>query len=218
MRYFYVIFAFICLVLVSILGFRGQKFSHTPLYIFPDMDWQAKYKAQGENKFFNDNRDDRPEIPGIVLRGFGSDMKGVFSEEYKYAPAENPPMYSGKDSDGKYITEFPIPLDHKFLELGRHKFDIFCSRCHGESGDGNGITKSYGMAATASYHDDRLRKMSIGEIFNTVSHGKGQMMAYNYKLSPEERWAVIAYVRALQLSQNASIDDVPSEFRKQLGQ
>ena len=180
------------------------------------MDWQQKYLPQGENSFFKDKRNDRSAVPGTVIRGNAIELKEVFDENYKYAPALNPVLYTGKTDNGDWIKEFPIEITHKTLEEGRKKFNIFCTACHGESGDGNGITKSYGMIATASYHDDRLRDMAIGEIFNTVSNGKGQMNSYADKLSPEERWEVIAYLRALQLSQNARIEDVPQDYRDQL--
>jgi len=218
MRYFYIIFFFVLLVLVSVLGFRGQKSSKPPLYIFPDMDWQAKYQPQGENAFFKDGRNDRPVVEGTIVRGYGWDINEVFSPEFTYAPALNPSLYSGKDEKGNYITDFPLEVNKEVMALGQQKFNIFCIICHGASGDGNGITKKYGMVATASYHDDRLRNMAIGEIFETITQGKGQMGAYGYKLNPEERWSVIAYVRALQRSQNAKLEDVPAEHQGQLDQ
>lgn len=217
MRYFLIIFTFICILVVSVLGFRGCKSTNTPLYIFPDMDWQAKYQPQGENAFFKDRRNDRPVVPGTVVRGQASEMEKVFSEEYVYDVAERPEFYSGKNDKGEWIVDFPLEVDHQLMELGRDKYNIFCVVCHGASGDGNGITKKYGMIATASYHDDRVRKMPIGEVFNTISYGKGQMLSYADKLSPHERWAVISYVRALQRSQHATEGDVPEEFKPNLG-
>ena len=217
MRYFIAIFTFICIAVVSILGLRGVKFSKPPLYIFPDMDWQQKYQPQGENNFFADGRNDRPVAAGTISRGHGYDMKEVFSSDYHYAPALNPSLYTGKNEKGEFVTDFPLEVTQELMELGRKKFNIFCIVCHGESGDGNGITKSYGMIATLSYHEERLRNMAVGEIFNTDTHGKGQMNTYSDKLSPHERWAVIAFVRALQRSQNATVCDVPEEFKTQLG-
>ena len=216
MRYFFIIFTFVCVGVVSILGFRGMKFTNEPLYIFPDMDWQAKYQPQGENNFFSDGRNDRPVVPATVARGNDLGLKEIFSAEYEYAPAKNPGLFSGKAENGEWLTEFPIEINHELMEVGQAKFNIFCYTCHGYSGDGNGITKSYGMVATPSYHDDRIREMAVGEIYNTATHGKGQMNGYGAKLRPEERWAIVAYVRALQLSQNAKLQDVPQEFRSEL--
>jgi hypothetical protein len=217
MRYFYIIFCFVCISVVSILGFRGSKFTKTPLYIFPDMDWQAKFQTQGENNFFADERDERPVVPGTVLRGYGWSIDEVFSGDLTYAPAEDPGLFSGKDDKGEFLKDFPIEVNHELMELGQKKYDTFCYLCHGKSGDGNGITKQYGMIATVSYHDDRIRTMAVGEIFDTITNGKNQMGAYGSKLSPSERWAIIAYVRALQLAQNAKVEDVPVEFRSKLG-
>lgn len=217
MRYFYIIFGFIGVTLVAILGLRGTKSTRTPLYIFPDMVWQAKYKPQGENHFFADERNDRPVVPGTVVRGYGWNIPEVFSPDLEYLPAENPGLFSGKNEDGEWLQEFPIEVNHELMELGQKKFNTFCYLCHGKSGDGNGITKQYGMVATPSYHDERLIKMAHGEIFETITNGKGQMGAYGSKLSPKERWAVIAYVRALQHANEAKIEDVPVEFRAELG-
>lgn len=217
MKYFVSIFVFVCITVVSILGFRGTKFTKTPLYIFPDMDIQAKYQPQGKNDFFANQSNDRPVVAGTVMRGYGSENKEVFNKDYVYAPALNPSLYSGKDEAGDFISEFPLEVTNEIMELGRDKYSIFCMVCHGASGDGNGITKQYGMVATASYHDDRLRSMPIGELFDTVTNGKKTMLPYADKLSPAERWAVIAYVRALQRSQNAEIADVPEEYRAKLG-
>ncbi|OIO59654.1 MAG: cytochrome C [Verrucomicrobia bacterium CG_4_10_14_3_um_filter_43_23] len=217
MRYFLAIFAFLCIATIAVLGFRGDKFKKTPLYIFPDMDFQAKYQPQGKNHFFADMRDDRPVVQGTVVRGYGWDTQQVFAGDYEYAPAKNPSLFSGKNAEGEFLTTFPIPVDHKLMQLGQDKFNIFCIVCHGAAGDGEGITKQYGMISTPTYHDKRLRDMPIGEIFNTITNGKGLMNSYADKLSPQERWAVIAYVRALQRAQNASIEDVPGEFREDLG-
>lgn len=217
MRYFYIIFGFICVTVVAILGLRGTKSTKPPLYIFPDMVWQSKYKPQGENQFFADQRDARPVVPGTVVRGYGWNIPEVFSSDLEFMPAENPGLFSGKNQNGEWLEEFPIEVNHELMELGQKKFNTFCYLCHGKSGDGNGITKQYGMVATPSYHDERLIKMAHGEIFDTITNGKGQMGAYGSKLSPKERWAVIAYVRALQFANEATIEDVPVEFRAELG-
>lgn len=218
MRYFYIIFGFICVAVVSILGFRGVKFTQTPLYIFPDMDWQAKFQTQGENTFFQNGMDERPVVAGTVVRGYGWNIGEVFSSDLSYAPAENPSLFTGKDAQGEFVKEFPVEVNHELMELGQKKFDTFCYLCHGKSGDGNGVTKQYGMISTPSYYDDRLRTMADGEIFDTITNGKNLMGAYGAKLSPRERWAVVAYVRALQRAHNAQIEDVPEEFREKLNQ
>lgn len=217
MRYFIGIWIFLIVATISILGFRGDKSTSQPLYVFPDMDWQAKYLPQGGNQFFADGRNDRPVVPGTVGRGYGWEIKEVFSADYQDEVLQNPPLYSGKDADGEWLRGFPVEVTDEFMQLGKEKYAIFCAVCHGAAGDGNGITKQYGMAATPTYHDDRLRGQAEGEIFNTITYGKNLMGAYGMKLRPEERWAVIAYMRALQLANDASVEDVPAQFKPELG-
>lgn len=217
MRIFLAVWLFVVVAVVSILGFRSDRFRQPPIWVFPDMDIQAKYKPQGENEFFPDQRNDRPPVPGAVMRGYQWDVKQVFEGDYAYAKAANPALFTGKNEDGDWLRGFPVEVTYDMVQLGQQKFTVFCQPCHGRVGDGNGITKQYGMAATPTYHDARLRDMPEGEIFNTITHGKNLMGAYGMKLSPEERWAVIAYVRALQLSQNATVADVPAQHRKELG-
>lgn len=217
MRYFIAILIFVIVATVSILGFRSDKFTQTPVWVFPDMDIQARYEPQGKNEFYANEMDDRPMVPGTVQRGYGWEKKEVFSDDYQWDVIDNPSMYSGKKENGDWYEGFPIDVTPALLKTGQEKYDIFCTVCHGEVGDGNGITKKYGMAATPTYHDDRLRSMAEGEIFNTITNGKNLMGAYGMKLDPEERWAVIAYVRALQLANNATIEDVPQQNRRELG-
>jgi len=216
MRLFFAVWLFVVVAVVSMLGFRSDKFRQPPIWVFPDMDIQPKFQPQGKNEFFPDERDDRPMVPGAVLRGYNWDVKEVFEGDYEFAKAKNPSLFTGKTDDGEWVTDFPIEVTYDLVQLGQDKYTIFCQVCHGKTGDGNGITKSYGMAATPTYHDARLRDMAIGEIFNTITHGKNLMGAYGMKLNEEERWAVIAYMRALQLAQNAAVSDVPAQIRKDL--
>jgi mono/diheme cytochrome c family protein len=203
MRYAYLVLALVIVGTVSIFGFRGSISTKPPLEVFPDMDRQAKYKPQAESPFFADGRADRPLPAGVVSRG---DLR---ADDH---------LHLGK-ANGSWATGFPasVAIDAKLLERGKDRYSIYCLPCHGTIGDGNGITKSYGMGATPTYHDDRLRKMSEGEIYNTIIHGKGNMLSYADKLSPEDRWAVIAYVRALQRAQTGTINDVPASHNSELG-
>jgi mono/diheme cytochrome c family protein len=213
MRYFWGTFLLVIIGTLSILGLRGTKSTKPPLYIFPDMDYQAKYLPQGENTFFKDGRNDRSTVPGVIARGQGTEAVTVFSREYTYLPADHPEIYTGKNEKGEWVSGFPLPVTYAFVQKGKEKYTIFCKVCHGAIGDGNGITKQYGIAATPTYHDERLRTMHEGEIFNTITHGKNTMYPYGDKLDPEERWAIIAYVRCLQRAQNASAKDVPPSIK-----
>jgi mono/diheme cytochrome c family protein len=208
MRYAYYTLAFAVVLLVSVMGFRGMTATRPPIEMFPDMDHQAKYKPQAESKFFADGRADRAIPAGAVPRGRSVEADASFLRA-------DDARYAGKNADGSFVRGFPagLELNENFVRRGQNRYQIYCAPCHGALGDGNGITKSYGMVATPSYHDDRLRNMPEGEIYNTITNGKNTMFPYADKLSPDERWAVISYVRALQRAAHASVDDVPLEQR-----
>ena len=209
MRYAYFTLAFLVVLTVSIMGFRGLRSTQPPIEVFTDMDRQGKYKAQSASKFFVDGRADRQIPAGAVPRGRSTAADPAFlrADDFHYA---------GKAADGSFARGFPVEINQDLLRRGQDRYQIYCTTCHGASGDGNGITKSYGMVATPTYHDDRLRAMAEGEIYNTISVGKNTMLSYADKLSPDDRWAVVAYVRALQRAHHATIDDVPVEKRGDL--
>jgi mono/diheme cytochrome c family protein len=222
MRYAYYTLAFLVVLLLSVMGFRGLKSSRPPIEVFPDMNRQAKYKPQAESKFFADGRADRPIPAGTVPygRGRGVEIEPGHDFDAKQGTFADPAYlraddfrYAGKNADGSFARGFPVEVTETMIRRGKNRYMIYCYPCHGALGDGNGITKSYGMLATPTYHDDRIRKMPEGEIFNTITHGKNSMFPYADKLSPDDRWAVIAYVRALQRAHNGTIDDVPLEER-----
>lgn len=225
MKTFFVIWAFVVVLTVSILGFRSDKFTQPPIYIFDDMDWQAKYTAQAENTFYPDGRDDRPMVPGTAMRGYSWETKEIFVDEYRFDKAENPPLYTGKHDDGSWYEGFPVEVDLLMIEEGREKYQIFCAVCHGESGNGVGVlaandqrTANIGYFGNiASFHQDRLRAAPEGYIFDVITNGYNTMYPYGMKLTPEERWAVIAYVRALQLASHASVDELPPNVKTELG-
>jgi cytochrome c553 len=210
MRFAYYTLLFAVVVTVSVMGFRGNTSTLPPVEVFPDMDRQGRYKPQGESKFFADGRADRVAPAGTVARG--RDENGAPDPAFL---AADDALYRGKQGDA-FSTGFPVELTRDFVFRGQNRYMIYCAPCHGTLGDGNGITRQYGMAVTPTFHDDRLRNMPEGEIFNTITHGKNTMMPYADKLAPTDRWAVVAYVRALQRAGNASIDDVPQEQRGNL--
>jgi mono/diheme cytochrome c family protein len=113
-------------------------------------------------------------------------------------------------------TGIPVPVTPRLLERGRERFNITCAMCHGATATGNGIAKVHGLATVVTLQDDRIRKMADGEIFNTITNGKNTMMAYGPTIMVTDRWAIIAYLRALQRSQNTAIADVPPEHRADL--
>lgn len=211
MRYAYYTLLFAVVLTVSVMGFRGMRSTQPPVEVFPDMDRQGKYKPQGQSAFFADGRADRPKPAGTVPRG--RDETGGADETYLRA---DDARFRGQNEDGSFVAQFPVEVTATMINRGRDRYMIYCAPCHGTLGDGNGITKQYGMVATPTFHDDRIRAMPHGEIFNTITNGKNTMMPYGDKLTPDERWAVIAYVRALERAHNATLDDVPLEKRGEL--
>ncbi len=216
MRTLYIATIFLLVLGFSLLGRpRGHTFTKPPMDVFPEwafpgMKFEPKLTQQVESAFFADGRSDRVAPPNTVPASYGPAGQPLRSDDF---------LYLGKAPDGSFARGFPreVKVDMAFLERGRDRFTIYCAPCHGAVGDGNGITRKYGMGATASYHDDRIRKMAEGEIFNTITNGKGQMNPYADKLVPADRWAVIAYVRALQRAQNGTVADVPDDHKGELG-
>ena len=216
MRIFLAIYIFAIVAAVSILGFRGSNSTKPPLEVFPDMDRQARYKPQAENEFFADGRNDRPIPAGTVARGNYFNQVEVFSGDFEDTRLGDTVFNVGKNADGSFAKKLPLEVTYQLIEQGQEKYEIFCSACHGSAGDGNGVTKPYGVLAT-SYHDDRLRNEADGYLFDVITNGKGLMLPLNDRITPEERWAIVLYVRALQLSQNAKAEELTAAQRTELG-
>ncbi len=209
MRYAYFTLAFLVVLTVSVLGFRNSQFTRPPLMVFPDtffpeMNHQAKYKAQASSAFFADGRADRPLPAGVVSRN---------------PLREDDHLYRGKTADGQFAKGFPaaVTVDARLMARGRERYVIYCAPCHGALGDGKGIVTQYNWGAPANFHSDTFRAMPEGQIFDTITNGAKTMFSYGDKLVPEDRWAVIAYVRALQRAQNARVEDVETNHKQELG-
>jgi mono/diheme cytochrome c family protein len=216
MRIFLALYVFTVVAAVSILGFRGSISTKPPLEVFPDMDRQARYKPQAENEFFADGRNDRPVPANTVARGNYFNQAEVFSAGFEDQALGDTVLNDGKDGAGNFVKTLPLEVSHALMAEGKAKYDIFCTVCHGAAGDGNGVTKPYGVLA-ASYHDDRLRSVEDGYIFDVIKNGKGLMLPLNDRISPEEGWAIVLYVRALQRSQNADANELSAAQRTELG-
>ncbi len=223
----------VAVVAVAILGFRGRIGPSRPLMLVPDMDFQPRYEAQGASPFFADGRTMRTPPAGTVAFGGGgyatdpdspiggSYVGGYYSDAGGIRPnidfaAADPAYATGRDANGAFVAEAPRPADLDLLKRGQERFNINCAPCHGQVGAGNGITTQYGLGPVPTYHDDRLRKMPDGEIFHTITNGKGLMAAYDHQVKVPDRWAIVAYIRALQRSQNAQLDDVPATLRAEV--
>lgn len=169
-----------------------------------DMHDQPKYIPLRPSEFFGDSRSARPLIEGTVARGHLNDDTA---------------LNTGRGPDGKFVNEFPFPVTKDVILRGQQRFNIYCSPCHDRVGDGNGKIVQRGFRHPPSYHIDRLRQVENGYIFDVITNGFGAMPDYSAQIqSPADRWAIVAYVRALQLSHNASVNDVPAEDRSKLDQ
>ncbi|MEO6807505.1 MAG: cytochrome c [Isosphaeraceae bacterium] len=198
---------------VGLLGVRGMVADRRPLMLIPDMDDQPRYDPQAESDFFGDGRTMRTPPAGTVAFG-GADY---FSDAG--SPRQDPDLlqaddrfYRGKQGD-RFVERNPLPIDLAVLQRGRERYNMHCAICHGEAGYGDGIVTKYGFVGVSSYHAERVRAMSDGELYQIITNGKGLMMPYSPQVRPRDRWAIVAYVRALQRSQNATLADVPPEVR-----
>jgi mono/diheme cytochrome c family protein len=165
-----------------------------------DMHDQPKYRPLQLSGLFSDNRSERPLLPGTVARGFLRADEGA---------------YTGK-VNGQAITTFPFPVTKEVLIRGQERFNIYCSPCHSRTGDGNGMIVQRGFSHPPSYHTDRLRNAPVGHFFDVITNGFGAMQSYAARVEPQDRWAIIAYVRALQVSRNARAADVPADKQAEL--
>lgn len=205
MRYLLLAFGVTVLAVMLIAGKRGDMSRRPPIEVIPDMDRQPKLRPQADNSFFKDGLSSQPHLAGTVARG----------STYADTP-ENTGRVTGTTN---FTPSIPVPVTAQLMARGQERFSINCAPCHGAQGDGKGITTKLGMAVIADLHDVATRKVpqqSDGELFNTITHGKGLMGGYAYALTPEDRWAVIAYVRALQRSHLGTEDEVPTAERAAL--
>jgi mono/diheme cytochrome c family protein len=168
---------------------------------------QPKYKALGRSEFFDDHRIARPQVAGTVARN---------------QLREDEHLYSGKVA-GNFVDAFPFVLPEEgparasktreILDRGRERYGIYCTPCHGQLGSGDGMVVRRGYRRPASFHEDRLRSQPAGFYFDVITRGFGAMPDYSAQLGVWDRWRVVAYIRALQLSQNSRLEDVPAENR-----
>ena len=213
MRYFLAIFAVSVLAIVGVLGFRGTHFRKPPLYIFPDMERQPKLRPQTVNSFFDNGMSSRLPVAHTIER---NDPIQVGSQRvYLW---QDLPVTTGRITGTTNFVEVnPLPVTAELLQRGQQVFNINCAACHSKLGDGNGTPKRIGaMAIVANLHEKRIVELTDGELLDVVSYGKGLMSGYAGNLTVQDRWAAVAYLRALQLSRLGSLDEVPEAMRATL--
>jgi hypothetical protein len=156
---------------------------------------QPRHNPLSPATFFPDGRSERPVVDNTVVRG-------AINEDALITPKES--------------NAFPLPLTKELLARGQDRYNIFCSPCHGLQGDGNGMVTLRGMKHPPTYHQERVRNETNGYFFDVITNGFGAMSGYSMQLEPRDRWAIVSYVRALQLSRNAPVGELPPNLREKL--
>jgi mono/diheme cytochrome c family protein len=167
-----------------------------------DMFNQPRSNPLASSDFFADGAASRPLVPGTIPRG--------------HLEADEA-FYTGKIGTN-LVNQFPVAVTRELLERGQQRYDIYCAVCHDANGEGHGVVVQRGFPAPPSYHIDRLRQAPPGYFFNVITHGYGVMYSYAARVEPPDRWAIAAYIRALQLSHDARLNDVPSNERANLSE
>lgn len=196
------------LPLAAILAARFRDSTQAPFHLVKDMDSQTRYRAQAANPFYADSRAQRPDVAGTVeFDRFQTDAT----------------LLTGKSGEA-FVETIPLAVTAELMQRGRTRFAVYCTPCHGGAGYGDGLVaqraatlQEQAFVPPASLHDPLVRARPAGQIFDTIRNGVRTMPAYGRQMSVEDSWAVVAFVRALQRSQNASLDDVPAEERGRLG-
>jgi len=212
MRYFLMTFG-VCVVLVMLIaGKRGDISRRPPIEVFPDMDRQLKLHPQEPNAFFENGVSSQLPPPGTIAQSTPMNVGGQTVYRFQDSPVNTGRIVGTTN----FIETNPFPVTAQLLERGRERYTIFCAPCHGQLGNGEGITKKLGMLTVVTLQDKRIVALPDGDIFNTITHGKNTMGAYGPQIPVEDRWAIVAYLRALQLSQLGLVEELPPESRAKL--
>lgn len=204
---------------VIIASARSTTSDKPRLHNFFNMDFQPKFKSQTTTTLFDDGRAMRPRVSGTIPRGNLSESPQL---ELGYAPA-SVEVDSGEANDRQWVEEVPIPITTQLMERGRQRFDIHCAVCHGKAGYGNGLVSQRALeleqgtwVPPTSLHSPHVIAQPAGQLFNSITNGVRKMPAYGHQIPVEDRWAIVLYMRALQRSQQASLEDVPETIRTKL--
>ncbi len=166
-----------------------------------DMYDQPKFETYAPSTLWKDGSSSRPLVPGTIARG------ELRADRLKF---------TGKGRDGKPVDEFPYPMTEAKIKRGQERYNIYCTPCHGATGDGRGMVVLRGMAPPPAFHDQRLRDAPVGHFYDVITNGYGKMYPYAARIPVDDRWAIIAYVRALQLRKNARVEDLSADTRTRL--
>ena len=212
-KFFLLPFIVIVVVGVIIAGKRGGNSRRSPIEVFPDMDRQLKLRPMQPNAFFANGVSSQPHVLGTIARSTAI----TNAANKAVMPYEDDPLNNGLVKGTTNFVELnPLVINAQLLERGQQRFTINCAPCHGQLADGNGVTKKYGMTVVANLHDKRIVEMGDGELFHVISNGRNLMQPYASQVDVQDRWAIVTYLRALQLARLGSVDDVPEAERATL--
>jgi cytochrome c5 len=181
--------------LLAIAALCALSFAGCNNTLRQDMANQPRQNPLSPSDFFADGRSERPVVENTVVRG-------SIQDDSLLVPKES--------------NAFPLPLTAELLQRGEQRYGIYCTPCHGIQGDGMGMVAMRGMKHPPSYHEERLRNVPNGYLYDVITNGFGAMYGYSAQISPRDRWAIVAYLRALQLSRNAPVGQLPAELREKL--
>jgi mono/diheme cytochrome c family protein len=192
------------LLLVALSSLLGACNNFTtrqpPIWVWWDMKKQAKYKPQAESEFFADGRTSRRPVDGAIAQ-----------ETYVVNVA-----YSTGAEDGKYVARNPEAITKELLLQGQTKFNIYCAPCHDRTGSGRGVVPTKAIWVPGNLHDDRIVNYVDGELYHVITNGRRSMPGYRFQVAEKDRWAIVAYIRALQRSWRGTMADVPAELQSKV--
>ena len=212
MRYFFLIYALIAVLVVGIGGFRGQHFTKPPIQVFPDMDNQDKQKAQSPSSFFADRKGARLPVAETQPRGFNEEGDTLIGGIPEYEFGGQPGYYYTGHVGDYFGNGMPEELEltadtaAELIRRGEERYGIYCAVCHGAAGNGLGVTSKYGVPGIANFHLDPFKSATYpdGRMYEVITNGKGMMSGYGANIPVRDRWAIIAYVRTLQAAKEAA--------------
>lgn len=191
-------FSLLAVALVSVLlsGCASPKMS------WQNMAAQPKFVSYDLNPFFRDQMSNRPQVPNTMARGLLVNTDSAYS--------------TGKDAQGTEVAVFPYPVTMEMMQRGQERFNIYCTPCHGYTGVGNGVVVQRGYPQPPSFYDPRLVQSPVGHFVTVMDAGFGRMPSYAFQVNASDRWAIAAYIRALQFSQNVNVQNLTPEQRQQM--
>jgi hypothetical protein len=182
---------------IALAGCSGTTSRQPPIIVFPDMRFQGRYDPQERSQFFSDHRASRQPVPGTVARGQLN---------------EDDVLFTGVVNN-QYVGRNPVTITEDVMHTGQRRFNTYCSPCHDRTGHGRGVVAQRSIWIPTNLHEVRVKGFNDGEIFNVITHGRRTMPSYRFQITEQDRWAIVAYVRALQRTTSGTLDDVPADQR-----